>query len=80
MVPSPTLPTNPPHQQVHCKIPLSDLFLYPSAAEGELHSGIVFYWKGGIENLDAATTQKWQGRKWMGWLSLSQLWSSQHIT
>ena len=53
MVPSPTLPTNPPHQQVRRKIPLSDLFLYPSTAEGELHSGIVFYWKGGIKNLDA---------------------------
>ena len=52
-VPFPTLPTNPPHQQGCRKIPLSDLFLYPSTAEGELDSGIVFYWKGGIKNLDA---------------------------
>ena len=26
-----------------------------------------------------ATMRKWKGRKRMGWLSLSQLWSSQHI-
>ena len=52
-VPSPTLPTNPPRQQGRRKIPLSDLFLYPSTTEEELDSGVAFYWKGGIKNLNA---------------------------
>ena len=53
VVPSPIPSTNLPRQQVCWKIPLYDLFLYPSTLEGDLDSGIAFYWKGGIRNLDA---------------------------
>jgi hypothetical protein len=51
--PTPSTSTNPPRRQARRKIPLSDLFLYPSTTEEELEGGLAFYWKGGVKNLEA---------------------------